>query len=92
MQAIGMWGAMHTIRRTFGWAVRLMRGKTTRRTEAPHNKMPMRAPDGGPASHALIDPHLPAAGARPIALQVPADLRKPDADARRKLVPATPTS
>jgi hypothetical protein len=92
MQVIGMWGTVHTVRRTLGWAVRLMRGRITRRNEAPHNLMPMRAPDGGPASHALIDPRLHAAGNRPIALQLPPDLPKPDADARRKLVPAGPTS
>lgn len=53
MQVIGMWGATQTVRRTLGWAFRLMRGRIVRRTEPPHSRIPMRSPEGQPASHAL---------------------------------------
>ena len=53
MQLIGMWGLTQTIRRTLGWAFRLMRGRITRKTAAPASPIPMCHPDGGPASHAL---------------------------------------
>lgn len=53
MQVLGMWGAAHTIRRTVGWAFRLMRGPIVRRSTPPISRIPMRAVDGEPASHAL---------------------------------------
>lgn len=53
MQVIGMWGAMHTVRRTFGWALRLMRGRIARRTKPPMSPVPMSSPEGATASHAL---------------------------------------
>ena len=53
MQVIGMWGLLQTLRRTLGWAVRLMRGRITRATKVPASRIPMRSADGGPASHAL---------------------------------------
>jgi hypothetical protein len=49
----GMWGVTKTIRRTLGWALRLMRGPIKRITEVPASKIPMRSVDGGPASHAI---------------------------------------
>ncbi|MCH8879999.1 MAG: radical SAM protein [Planctomycetes bacterium] len=49
---LGMWGLAHTIRRTFGWGLRLMRGNIKRKTSVPTSRIPMRGPDGGPASHA----------------------------------------
>ncbi len=52
MQCFGMWGLGKTIRRTFGWALRLMFGKIKRSTAAPTSMIPMRSPDGGRASHA----------------------------------------
>ncbi len=53
MQVVGMWGTLHTIRRTFGWMLRLMRGPIRRRTAVPAGSIPMRSAGGGPASHAL---------------------------------------
>ncbi len=53
MQMIGMWGLTQTVRRTLGWALRLMRGGITRRTRVPASPLPMRSVDGAAASHAL---------------------------------------
>jgi len=53
MQVIGMWGLVLTVRRTLGWALRLMFGQIKRRITAPTSTIPMRGPDGSPASHAL---------------------------------------
>ena len=52
MQFLGMWGLARTIRRTFGWAVRLMGGNIKRKRDVPASRIPMRGVDGGPASHA----------------------------------------
>jgi radical SAM superfamily enzyme YgiQ (UPF0313 family) len=57
-QLFGMLGLIHTLRRTFPWALRLMRGNITRHTRAPVSRIPMRNVEGGPASHAL--PTTPA--------------------------------
>ena len=51
-KALGMWGLAMTIRRTFGWGLRLMRGNIKRKTSVPTSRIPMLDPDGGPASHA----------------------------------------
>ncbi len=64
MQLLGMRGLVQTIRRTFGWALRLMVGKIKRSTRAPASNIPMRDPDGGPASHAL--PGTPTAIPAPV--------------------------
>ncbi len=53
MQMLGMWGLMQTVRRTLGWAIRLMRGNIQRKTTVPASRIPMRSADGAPASHAL---------------------------------------
>ncbi len=53
IQIYGMWGGMHTFRRTFIWMLRLMFCKITRHTQVPASKIPMRSATGGPASHAL---------------------------------------
>ena len=53
VQLFGMWGLAHTIRHTFAWALRLMRGNIKRHTGAPCSRIPMRSAEGGPASHAL---------------------------------------
>jgi len=52
-QLLGMWGLIQTIRRTFGWALHLMRGNIKRKTRVPTSQIPMRSPDGSAASHAL---------------------------------------
>src|SRR5437667_3915332 len=54
MQVVGMLGALMTIRRTFGWAIRLMFGKIERLSQAPQSKVPMRSVDGAIASHATF--------------------------------------
>jgi hypothetical protein len=53
VQVVGMWGLTKTVRRTIGWAFRLMRGNIERHTAAPASRVPVHSPDGGPASHAL---------------------------------------
>ncbi len=53
VQLIGMWGLTCTIRRTFGWAVCLLRGDIRRRTRIPTSAIPMRDVRGGPARHEL---------------------------------------
>ena len=52
MQFIGMFGLLHTIRRTTGWLLRLLFGRITRQTKVPAGEFPMRSPEGGVASHA----------------------------------------
>jgi len=58
-QLLGMWGLVKTIRRTFGWGLRLMRGNIKRHTEVPTSKIPMRSVDGQAASHALPGTPMP---------------------------------
>ncbi len=41
MQIIGIWGLVHTIRRTLGWALRLMLGKIERYSAPPESPLPM---------------------------------------------------
>ncbi len=53
VQIVGIMGLLQTYRRTFGWSLRLLRGKIKRTEQAPMSQIPMRAPDGGEASHAL---------------------------------------
>ena len=53
LQIFGMRGLVLTIRRTLGWAFRLMRGPVKRRSEVPASRIPMRSASGEPASHAL---------------------------------------
>jgi len=53
VQLLGMWGLTKTVRRTLGWALRLMRGNIKRHGKAPGSHIPMRGAGGGPASHAL---------------------------------------
>ncbi len=59
-QLAGMRGLAQTMRRTWGWAIRLMRGNIRRKTTVPTSPIPMRSADGAPASHAL--PGTPQAG------------------------------
>jgi radical SAM superfamily enzyme YgiQ (UPF0313 family) len=53
MQFMGMWGLSLTIRRTLGWALRLMTGRIERRSDSPRSRIPMRGAHGGVADHAL---------------------------------------
>jgi radical SAM superfamily enzyme YgiQ (UPF0313 family) len=69
-QLLGMWGLAQTARRTLGWAMRLRFGKILRRSAPPLNKVPMRAPDGAAASHALPE-SLPVHAERPDTVSTP---------------------
>jgi hypothetical protein len=53
VQAIGFWGLLKTVRRVAGWSVRLLLGGVRRRWIPPRSDIPMRAPNGAPAAHAL---------------------------------------
>ncbi len=66
-QARDFWLTLRTIARTLPWALRLMRGPVRDRKQVPASEIPMRAPDGGPAAHAL--PATPAS--QPVALGRP---------------------
>jgi radical SAM superfamily enzyme YgiQ (UPF0313 family) len=52
MQLFGMWGLAYSAPSMVRWTLRLMRGKIKRHGEVPMSPIPMRSPDGGPASHA----------------------------------------
>ncbi|GMV96837.1 MAG: hypothetical protein AMXMBFR83_11970 [Phycisphaerae bacterium] len=86
VQLYGMWGTGQTIRRTLGWALRLMRGRIVRKTEPPYSRIPMRDARGGPASHAQPGTPISDAGTRPPA---PARAQRPAAPgpAREPLLP-----
>ena len=73
MQAIGMLGALMTIRRTFTWAIRLMFGKINRLSQPPQSKVPMRSVDGSLAHHAtfVVAPLTISPKAKPRALSLP---------------------
>ncbi len=53
LQMLGMWGLAQTIRRTIGWALRLMGGNIKFKTAIPRSSVPMRTVEGRPASHAM---------------------------------------
>ena len=53
LQVFGMYGLAYTIRRTLGYAVRLMFCKITRRTHPPRSTIPMRSVSGQRAAHAI---------------------------------------
>ncbi len=64
MQVIGMWGAALTVRRTLGWAFRLMRGGIRRKTAPPKSAIPIRelplSPEQGRVEFVTINPPSPA--------------------------------
>jgi radical SAM superfamily enzyme YgiQ (UPF0313 family) len=66
MQFIGMWGVSQTIRRTIGWAFRLMRGGVVKRTRPPFSHLPMRNVAGERADHALPGTPDPQPLGRPL--------------------------
>jgi radical SAM superfamily enzyme YgiQ (UPF0313 family) len=59
VQLFGMWALAHTARRTLAWCWHLLRGKIKRTTAPPASQIPMRNPEGGPASHALPGTPVP---------------------------------
>jgi radical SAM superfamily enzyme YgiQ (UPF0313 family) len=72
MQVIGMLGLIQSIRRTFGWALRLMFQKVERLTQPPGTSIPMRGPRGEEATHApvLVTVSVPSRSRRDVALPV----------------------
>jgi len=80
-QMVGMYGTLHNIRRTAGWAVRLTRGQIMRRTSPPTSRIPMRGVDGDSAGHAL--PGTPRLEL------VPLDRRPQSQDQEASTVPAS---
>jgi radical SAM superfamily enzyme YgiQ (UPF0313 family) len=54
MQVVGMMGLIQTIRRTSGWALRLMFQKIERLSQPPASAIPMRGPRGEEATHAPV--------------------------------------
>ena len=73
LQILGMCGLVRTIRRTFGWGVRLMHGRIKYATRVPASRIPMRSADGGAASHAL--PGTPQG--TPVETNVESSMRTP---------------
>jgi radical SAM superfamily enzyme YgiQ (UPF0313 family) len=71
MQLVGMLGLIQTVRRTSGWALRLMFGKVERLTAPPASSIPMRSVAGDAASHAtaVVSVSIPARN-RDVALPV----------------------
>ncbi|HMC11055.1 MAG TPA: radical SAM protein, partial [Pirellulaceae bacterium] len=61
VQALGMCGLFQTVRRTLPWAWHLLRGNIQHSSLPPASRLPMRSPDGAPASHALPGTPLPSA-------------------------------
>jgi len=62
-QVLGMFGLLHTFRRTVPWIWHLWRGPIVRCTKPPVSRVPIRSPDMTRASHALLaqgDPPRPA--------------------------------
>lgn len=69
MQLVGMLGATQNIRRTFGWAVRLLAGKKKRLSAPPVSTIPMRSIGGGHASHDMPSITITIERGRPVNLQ-----------------------
>lgn len=55
MQIVGMLGLAQSIRRTFGWGLRLMFGKIKPLNAAPVSAIPMRGAQGEKACHAPVE-------------------------------------
>lgn len=71
MQVVGMLGLIQTVRRTAGWAVRLMFGRIERLSQPPASPLPMRSADGAnAASHEPCTPTIPVRRGRAVALPV----------------------
>jgi hypothetical protein len=52
-QALGMYGLLHSIRRTVPWMWHLWRGNIKRCTHPPISRVPLVGPTGKRADHAL---------------------------------------
>lgn len=74
IQLLGMTGLFHTYRRTLGWVWQLLRGKIEHSTQPPMSQIPMRAPDGTPAAHALPGTPGPKPAPPIVSLKLPSAL------------------
>jgi hypothetical protein len=83
MQVVGMMGVVQTIRRTFGWALRLMFRKIERHKHPPRSRIPMRGVEGGAASHGGCDSRHDETPRPTVQLRVP----RPRSAARQELQP-----
>jgi len=73
MQLVGMMGLIQTIRRTAGWALRLMFQRIERHTQPPVSPIPIRGIGGAPATHAppvLVSLSIPSRTHRETSLPV----------------------
>ena len=71
MQIVGMLGLTQSVRRTFGWALRLMFCRIERRSRPWGSAVPMRSVVGGAACHAPAETEVkPARRGRAVALPV----------------------
>jgi radical SAM superfamily enzyme YgiQ (UPF0313 family) len=69
MQIVGMMGLAHTIRRTLGWALRLMFRRIERLDRPRRSRIPMRGVDGETATHEIGEAVLPTIHGRAIPLR-----------------------
>jgi radical SAM superfamily enzyme YgiQ (UPF0313 family) len=70
MQLVGMFGLIQTIRRTSGWALRLMFTKIRRHTEPPKSAIAIRPIAGVEASHATVTLTVPKRKSHAVELEV----------------------
>jgi len=70
MQIVGMLGLIQSIRRTSGWALRLMFGRVKRLSRPPVSNIPMQSVHGTMASHAPVETPMPSRRHRVVALPV----------------------
>jgi hypothetical protein len=61
MQIVGMLGVIQTVRRTFGWTIRLMLGKIERLSEPPSSPVATRSSCDSAAGEELVKLSLPVA-------------------------------
>ena len=71
MQMVGMFGLTQSVRRTFGWALRLMFGRIERLARPPAGDLSIRAVDGGAACHGPVEAAPPAQAHRGRAFALP---------------------
>jgi radical SAM superfamily enzyme YgiQ (UPF0313 family) len=71
MQVVGMLGLAQTVRRTLGWAVRLMFQKIERLQRPPSSPIPMRSVDGTVASHNAFSEPVPLRTRRSLNVATP---------------------
>ena len=70
MQVVGMLGLIQSIRRTSGWALRLMFCRTDRVAGPPVSPLPVHSVDGTAACHGAAEPAAPIRRGRALALPV----------------------